>query len=94
MCSVVVGSILLLGACTGEDATPLDELDEIDGVPGGEVEAPNVTHALEPNDEMRDLAEQQCLDDPDLEVGEISAVDPDDPDQVLLTVTVDCADLR
>lgn len=87
--AVALGAMLAVASCTGEDATPIDQLDELPGT-----QVPAVTHALEPNDEMRELAEQQCFDDPELEVGEINAVDPDNPGQVLLTVTVDCADLR
>ena len=82
---VIVLIAVMAAACTGEDATPV-----VPGAPTGAT----TPHQLEPTDQMRELAEQQCLDDPDLEVGEINAVDPNDTDQVLATVAIDCATVR
>ncbi len=88
---------LLAVACTGEDATPIvpgqpiDTSDVDDTIDPTGVTTP---HQLEPSEQMEELAEQQCLDDPTLSVGEIRAVDPVDPDQVLATVTVDCDTVR
>lgn len=76
---------LLVAACTAEDAVPVDQAP-----PSSAAGA----HVLESNDEMQRLAEQQCLDDPLLEQGEVQAVDPANPDLVLASVTVDCADIR
>ncbi|MGI9615387.1 MAG: hypothetical protein ACR2QO_20920 [Acidimicrobiales bacterium] len=82
----VIGALpAVAGACTGEDATPISP-----GDPAG-VTTP---HQLEVTDEMRELAEQQCLDDPTLDVGEIKAVDPANEEQVLATVTVECDTVR
>lgn len=75
--------------CTGEEAVPLDEFEATSTVP-----APAVTHFLEPDQEMVDLATQQCLDDPDLDEGVIRAVDPANPDEILVDVTIDCDDVR
>ncbi len=72
-------------ACTGEEAVPLDEL------PG---QAPPASHFLEPTEEMEHLATQQCLDDPELAQGYIEAVDPADSDRVLVSITIDCDDVR
>jgi len=58
--------VVVLSACSsddgGADGVNLDgELDDV--------------HSLEePTAEMRELAEQQCLDDPELDVGEITAL--------------------
>lgn len=81
----LIVSLIVMAACTGEEAVPLDEPTTTTS-PGA--------HALEPNDEMQRLAEQQCLDDPQLLQGEVRAVDPANPDQVLATVIVDCAEVR
>lgn len=78
--------ILVLGACTGEEAVPIDQITT--------TTPPSGAHLLEPSDQMRELAEQQCVDDPDLAVGEISAVDPLNPDEILAVVTVDCDEVR
>jgi len=85
--AIVGGLGLFTAACTGEDATPITPTSSD---PSG-VTTP---HQLEPTDEMRELAEQQCLDDPELEVGEIRAVDPANDEQVLATVTVSCDTVR
>jgi hypothetical protein len=76
---------LSAGGCTGEDATPI-----VPGEPSG-ITTP---HRLEPTEQMQELAEQQCLDDPTLSMGEVNAVDPANPDQILATVTVDCDTVR
>lgn len=82
----LVVPLIVMAACTGEEAVPLDELTTTTSSPGA--------HALEPSDEMQRLAEQQCLDDPELLQGEVRAVDPGSPDEVLATVIVDCAEVR
>jgi hypothetical protein len=82
---VLVTAWLFLVGCTGEDATPI--------VPG-DADGVGTPHLLEPTAEMRELAEQQCLDDPTLDVGEINAVDPADDDVILATVEVDCDTVR
>ena len=78
----------LASACSGEEAVPIDPAN-----PPTTLDLTDVTHQLEPTDQMRDLAEQQCLDDPELDEGFVQAVDPT-TDQVMSEVTVDCADVR
>jgi len=64
------------------------------GKPDFADEAPITPHQLEPNEQMRELAEQQCRDNPSLENGEINAVDPENPEQVLAQVVVECDEVR
>lgn len=82
-----LGLVAVLGLAAGcsEDATPIDQTTTT---------AQLTPHLLEVNDQMRDLARQQCRDDPQLAVGEVNAVDPERPDQKLATVQVDCAEVR
>ncbi|MCP3990368.1 MAG: hypothetical protein GY724_14925 [Actinomycetia bacterium] len=86
--AIVVVVAALVG-CTGEEAIPIDELPTSTTEP-----AVTTPHQLEPTDEMWQLARQQCLDDPDLEQGEVKAVDPANPDQVLASVIVECSTVR
>lgn len=76
----------VVAACTGEDATPI--------VPGAPTTDGTTPHLIEPTDQMRELAEQQCRDDPDLEQGVVNAVDPADEEQILASVVVECADVE
>jgi len=76
-------------ACTGEEATPIDPANP----PTTAVDLSDVTHAIEPTDEMRAAAEQQCLDDPGRAEGYIRAVDPEDG-TILSEITVDCDQVR
>lgn len=81
---VVVGlAWLVLAGCSSEIAVPLDELPT--------PTTPGTPHQLEPTEQMRQLARQQCLDDPTLDHGEVNAVDPDNPDLVLASVVIDCS---
>lgn len=82
-----LGLLVLLGLAAGcsEDATPIDQTTTT---------AQLTPHLLEANDQMEELARQQCMDDPQLAVGEVNAVDPERPDQKLATVQVDCAEVR
>ncbi|MEM9134651.1 MAG: hypothetical protein AAF962_07915 [Actinomycetota bacterium] len=89
--AVALAALFVLSACSSDD----------DGVTDGGTNGIRVdgdldsVHSLEePTEEMRELAEQQCLDDPELEVGEITALDPEDLDTVLASVTVDCEEVR
>ncbi len=80
-----LAAALTAGAGCSEDATPIDQTTT----------TPQFTpHLLEANDQMEDLARQQCIDEPQLAVGEVNAVDPERPDQKLATVQVDCAEVR
>lgn len=80
--------IVLLPACTGETAIPIQDLP-----PGGETDV-TTPHQLEPTPQMQELAVQQCLDDEDLDQGVVNAVDPADSDQILSSAVVDCDEVR
>ena len=84
--TIVFVMALTATACTGEDATPI--------VPGATTTGPTTPHQLEPTEQMRELAEKQCLDDPTLEQGVVNAVDPADEEQILSSVVVECSDIR
>jgi len=84
--ALMFGGALFVSACGGGSDGAGDESPS-DLLP------PDVTHFLEPTDQMRDAAAQQCLDDPDLAEGYVRAVSPD-TDEVLAEIAVDCADIR
>ncbi len=82
--AALLATALVVASCAsggGEAETPADD------------DFPDVTHVLEPTDEMRTVAEQQCLDDPALEEGYVRAVAPDSGD-VLAEVSVRCDEVR
>lgn len=81
---VVLAFALISLSCSDADPDPAQE------------PTPPTTgaHVIEADAEMRLLAERQCLDDSELEQGEVRAVDPNDPEQILAQVVVDCADVR
>ncbi|MGF1596585.1 MAG: hypothetical protein ACFCVK_06585 [Acidimicrobiales bacterium] len=81
---MVAAGAVALAACAGEDATPLSEYLET---------SITTPHLLSPTDEMRELAAQQCRDDPELDRGVVNAVDPADDDRLLSSVEVDCNDV-
>ena len=81
----MLGGVLFVSACSGGSDGAGDE-------PPSDL-LPDVTHFLEPTDQMRDAAAQQCLDDPDLAEGYVRAVSSD-TDEVLAEISVDCADIR
>lgn len=85
----IVLSAVVLTACVGEEAVPIDPANP----PVVDVEPPNVTHLIEPTPQMEELARRQCVDDPSLDEGYVEAVDPN-TDQVLTRVAVDCAEVR
>ena len=83
----VIVSLLLAMASTAacsDDAEPV-------APPSGDLS--DVTHELQPTDQMRDAARQQCLDDPDLIQGYVKAVSPDDG-RILSEFEIDCGDVR
>ena len=83
--AAVVGGLVLLSACSGgSDGAGDEPLSDL---------LPDVTHFLEPTEQMRDAAEQQCLDDPDLAEGYVRAVSPD-TDEVMAELSVDCTEVR
>jgi hypothetical protein len=87
--AVLAAVAALAVGCSGEEAVPIDPANPPTTAP----ELTDVTHALEPTDQMREEARRQCLDDPDLDEGYIRAVDPDGG-AVLAEVAVDCAEVR
>ena len=84
----LVAVVVVCAGCTGEEATPIDEL------PAATTTQVTTPHLLEPTEQMWELAEQQCRDDPALDEGVVEAVDPADPDEVLASVTVSCDEVR
>ena len=88
---MVLTSALALVGCTGEDAVPIDPANP--PVLDDEGDLTDVTHLVEPTAQMRELAEQQCHDDPALGQGVVQAVDPQ-TDEVVSEITVDCSELR
>ncbi len=90
-CVVLVTTV---GACTDETATPVD-FDAVtttsvaDPAAGETVDDPNA----EARAEVDRLAREQCLDDPELEVGTVRIVDPT-TDEVVSEYVVDCAEVR
>lgn len=85
---LAVGGVVLV-SCTGEEAVPIDPANPPTTLP----DLTDVTHRLEPTDEMRTAAEQQCHDAPDLVQGYVRAVDPS-TGEVLAELTVDCDEVR
>jgi PBP1b-binding outer membrane lipoprotein LpoB len=88
---VVILALALAGTGCSEQATPIDQTPTDQTTTTTTQLTP---HLLEPTDQMKELARQQCVDDPDLVQGEVNAVDPGRPDQKLATVTVTCDDVR
>jgi hypothetical protein len=85
---------LLLGVgCGSEDAIPIDPANPPTPSDGAELETPDVSHPIEPTEQMQDIARQQCLDDPEREQGYVRAVDPESG-EVFAEFTVDCAEVR
>ncbi len=87
--SLVVGLTLVAVACSGEEAIPIDPANP----PTTAVDLTDVTHQIEPTQQMQDAAEQQCLDDPALTEGYVRAVDPD-TEEILAEFSVDCDEVR
>lgn len=87
--AAVIAVGLLAGACSGEEATPIDPANP----PTTAVDLTDITHQIEPTEQMEELAEQQCLDDATLTEGYVRAVDPD-TEAILSEVTVDCDEVR
>lgn len=81
---VVLGSVLV--GCTSDGSVPIEEFQT--------TTTGDFVHLIEPSEQMRELAEQQCLDDPTLDEGVIEAVDPERPDVVVSSIAVDCATVR
>jgi hypothetical protein len=61
--------------------------------PAGAGDLSDVTHFVEPTDQMRAAAEQQCRNDPELAQGYVKAVSPD-TEEIVAEITLDCDDVR
>lgn len=77
-------------SCTGEEPVPIDLNSTV----------PPTTAAADENDpnaaqrqEIQQLAEQQCLDDPDLEEGTVRIVDPA-TDEIVSELIIPCSEVR
>ncbi len=79
-----------IAACTGEEPVPID-LDATippTSAPANE-DDPNAAQRVE----IQQLAEQQCLDDPELEVGTVRIVDPV-TNEVVSELVIQCDEVR
>lgn len=88
VCFVVV---VWLSGCSGETADPIDlraTTSVVESVPLPEND-PNA----EARQQVEDLAEQQCLDDPTADEGVIRIVEPES-NEVVGEVIVDCDEVR
>lgn len=90
---------LVVGACSGETAEPIDLRATVPTT-----DAPTETTLGEAEQQITDdneaqrqvavgYAEQQCLEDPDLEEGYVQIVVPD-TDEKVGEITADCAEVR
>lgn len=82
-----------LVACTAEDATPIDPANPPTTPLPDPADIPDVSHPLEPTEQMQEFARQQCLDDPELAEGYVSAVDPA-TSEILVEFSIDCDTVR
>jgi hypothetical protein len=84
---LVVATLVLVG-CTGEEP---EEIDLNATIP------PTTLDDNDPNaaqrEEMRRLAEQQCIDDPSKQVGIVRIIDPETNEQVAELI-VECSEVR
>lgn len=85
MALLSVGSVVSVVGCTSDQATPIADVTTTAQV---------TPHLLQPTEQMKELARQQCRDDPTKAQGVVNAVDPGNPNQVLASVALDCADVR
>ncbi len=83
-------------ACTGETAVPIDlNSTTVPAVESSTI--PGVLDPENPNEAQNQVAvgyaEQQCLDDPDLEEGYVRIVVPE-TEEIVGEITVDCEQVR
>ncbi len=93
LATIVVG---FGAACTGETAVPID----LNSTTVPIVESSTIPDGLDPANPNEDqnrvavgYAEQQCLDDPELEEGYVRIVVPD-TEEIVGEITVDCEQVR
>jgi hypothetical protein len=77
-----------LAGCVDDSATPVDPQQ-----PGVTADFTDVTHTMEPTDDMKSAAEQQCLDDASLAEGYVKAVDPQSG-AILAEFSISCDEVR
>ena len=82
---LVAGSLV---GCVDDSATPVDPQQ-----PGVTADFTDVTHTMEPTEDMKSAAEQQCLDDSSLDEGYVKAVDPQSG-AVLTEFSISCDEVR
>ncbi len=93
----LIGTIVGFGAaCTGETAVPID----LNSTTVPNVEPSTIPEALDPENPNEDqnrvavaYAEQQCLEDPELEEGYVRIVVPE-TEEIVGEITVDCEQVR
>ncbi len=84
---------LLAAGCVDEQAVPIDPANPPTTPSPDVADMPDVSHPLQPTDQMKELARQQCIDDPDLVEGYVSAVDPE-TDDIVVDYAVQCVEVR
>lgn len=90
---LIVGLTVLGAACVQEEAVPIDPANPPTTPAPNLGDLPDVSHPLQVTDQMKELARQQCLDDPDLAEGYVSAVDPE-TDEILVDYSISCESVR
>lgn len=88
-------AIGVLSACSGEASTPIDlrATTTTEGPPISGVPLPEDDPNAEAREQVRQLAEQQCLDDPSKTEGVIRIVEPE-TEEIVGELIVDCAEVR
>ncbi len=90
--TVLITFAILVSACVQEEAVPIDPAKPPTTSVPDLADLPDVSHPLQPTEQMKELARQQCLDDPDLVEGYVSAVDPD-TNEILVDYSIACVDV-
>lgn len=93
MLRLVLIAVLLAAACGSEANTQVDLSSTTTGgsesESGDEIDDPNT----EVRQQAQEFADQQCLDDPELEEGVIEIVDPE-TQELAGRILADCAEVR
>lgn len=76
-------------SCTGEEPVPIDLNATVPPTSAPDENDPNAAQ----RQEIQQLAEQQCLDDPELEEGTVRIVDPV-TNEVVSELIVQCSEVR
>lgn len=81
-------AVVSLAGCVDDSATPVDPQQ-----PGVTADFTDVTHTMEPTEDMKAAAEQQCLDDDSLAEGYVKAVDPQSG-AIMAEFSISCDEVR